>query len=84
VADLYRTWLDRFLGVVLSAARASGLHGMAWDSQAPKRLLTGEKGSTSLKPKQPDGSIEKQHLSRLVSRNKKASIPPRLASFMHG
>jgi hypothetical protein len=57
---------------------------MAWDSQAPKRLLTGEKGSTSLKPKQPDGSIEKQHLSRLVSRNKKASIPPRLASFMNG
>jgi hypothetical protein len=57
---------------------------MAWDSQAPKMLLTGEKGYTYLKPKQPAGSIEKQHLSRLVSRNKKASIPPRLASFMKG
>src|SRR5215468_8323566 len=79
-----RTWLDRCLGFGLRAARAAGLHEMAWDGQAPKMLLTGEQGYPYGQPKRPDGSLATPPLARLVCRNNKASMPPRLALFMNG
>ena len=47
-------------------------------------LLTGEKGYPYGQPKRPDGSLATPPLARLVCRNNKASMPPRLALFMNG
>ncbi|MCZ6717947.1 MAG: hypothetical protein O6944_02180, partial [Gammaproteobacteria bacterium] len=62
---------------------SSGRDRMSWDSKAPNTFLIGEKCYTHLNPKRPAGQ-SKKYFSRVVGKNKKVPISPRLESLMVG